>query len=247
MSAGPTFKAQAFEAPRGAAPALAETHRRMNTRSVPPVLAAVEALSKQTQVYIFNVGPWQHIQHMGSLGRYIIPPCPEGKKYSDPLVIPGIVSELYPESEASMKRVDSDGYETALQILGIGAHMAPSNSLKRYGVSVSKQWPPTEAEIKEAWENLKSGELEALIREANSAAATGPQSMEQTINSRHFEAARLLKKSVGDCPWLVRSTSVAERVECKFCGEPMKANLAKCPNCKEIVNQKLYDELIAKK
>ena len=169
------------------------------------------------------------------------------QKYSDPLVIPGIVSELYPESEASMKRVDSDGYETALQILGIGAHMAPSNSLKHYGVSVSKQWPPTEAEIKEAWENLKSGELEALIREANSAAATGPQSMEQTINSRHFEAARLLKKSVADCPWLVRSTSVAERVECRFCGEPMKANLAKCPNCKEIVNQKLYDELTAKK
>ncbi len=36
-------------------------------------------------------------------------------------------------------------------------------------------------------------------------------------------------------------------VECRFCGEPMKPNLAKCPNCKEIVDQALYQKLTAQK
>ena len=34
-------------------------------------------------------------------------------------------------------------------------------------------------------------------------------------------------------------------VDCKFCGEPIKPNLAKCPNCKEIVNKELYEKLTA--
>jgi hypothetical protein len=239
------------------------------------MLPDVENLSRQTQVYIFNVGPWQHTQHMGSLGRYIIEACPEGEKYSKPTIIPGIVSELYPESEVSMKRVDSDGFGVALSIVGIGSHMAPTNSLVRYGVAISRHWPPTKQQCKDckrpphadpilkhdgsvicagntaeypiqaAWEALKSGELDALIREANAAAATGPQAVEQTIRERHFQAARLLKKSNADCPWLIRSVETAERKECWACGEPMKVGLPRCPNCKEIVDKALYEKLSA--
>lgn len=242
----PTFGAAAFEAPKSAAQALNQVHRTLNSRTIPPQLQAVTDLSERTKVFIFNVGPWSHTQFMGSLGRYIIPACPEGKKHSEPLTIPGIVEELYPESERSMKREMSDGYYVAEQIVGIGAFHLPQNSLTRYGVGICRQWPPKKEELDAAWEALKAGELNNLIVEANQAAATGPQAMEQTINERHYQAARLLKKSTADCPWLVRSVQTAERIECKFCGEPMKNNIPRCPNCKEIVNQELYDKLTKK-
>jgi len=238
-----------FVAPKGAAGAVIERQRTLNSRTIPPELPTVKELSEKTQVYIFNVGPWAHTQFMGSLGRFIIPACEEGKAYSKALIIPGIVSELYPETERSMKREMSDGYEVALQIIGVGAHMAPSNALTRYGVAVSRQWPPTKEEIATAFEALRKGELEALIREANTAMATGPQALEQVMGNsdRHYIAARLLKKTTAECPWLARTAvSNSQNIDCKFCGEPMKPNLAKCPNCKEIVNQALYEKLTAK-
>jgi len=180
---------------------------------------------------------------MGSLGRYVIPACKEGEKHSEPLVIPGIVEELYPDSERTMKRITADGYQTAMQIIGVGPHLMPQNALTRYGVAISKQWPPKKEEVAAAWKALEEGELSDLIREANSAAATGPKAMEETINGRHYLAARLLKKGVADCPWMSRATETRERVECKFCGEPMKTGIPRCPNCKEIVDQTLYDKL----
>ncbi len=236
-----------FKAPKGSEQILMNRGRQLNARSVPPMPPSIAKLSKDTQVYIFNVGPWQHTQYMGSLGRKIVPACPEGQKHSKPLIIPGIVSELYPDSESSMKRIDSEGHDVAMQIIGVGAHMAPSNALTRYGVAVCRQWPPTKTEIDFAWKALVEGELEGLIQEANSAAARGPAAVEQTINERHYQAARLLKKSAADCPWMNRSVETRERVECKFCGEPMKTGIPRCPNCKEIVDQVLYDSLTAKK
>ncbi len=242
----PTFGASAFEAPRSAAQAFGEVHKRLNGRSIPSVIPSIEKLSKDTQIYVFNVGPWAHSQWTGC-GKYVVPPCPEGKTHSNPLVIPGIVGTLYPNDEKSMRRFEEEGMNLVNDILGIGPNMHPGNSLIKYGVAACHQWPPTKEEIAKAWKALAEGELSDLIQEANAAAATGPQEMERTINKRHFEAARLLKKSTADCPWLQRSVQTAERIECKFCGEPMKNNIPRCPNCKEIVNQKLYDELIAKK
>jgi hypothetical protein len=234
-----------FVAPRSAAGAVAERAKSLNTRYVEPRMESIEKLSKETQVYIFNVGPWEHRQWMG-FGRFFVPACEEGKAHSDPLIIPGIFSHLYPNDEKSMRRIDEDGFHVAQQIVGIGAHLSPSNALTRYGVAICRQWPPTKKEVADAFEALRVGELNTLIAEANTAMAQGPTAVEQTIRERHYQAARLLKKTTAECPWLVRSAAnTSHNVDCKFCGEPIKPNLAKCPNCKEIVNKDLYEKLSA--
>ena len=236
----------AFVAPRTAEATISGRQRELNSRYVPPVMDSVKKLSEDTQVYIFNVGPWSHQQYVGA-GHFFIPACEEGRQYSEPVIIPGIFSTLYPQDEKTMKRIDEDGYQVALDIVGVGPGLAPTNSLRRYGVDVCRQWPPTKSEVAKAFEALRVGELNSLIAEANSAMAQGPQAAEQTIRARHHQAAALLKKTTAECPWMARNAAnTSQNVDCKFCGEPMKQNLAKCPNCKEIVNAELYAKLTAK-
>lgn len=234
-----------FAAPRGAERQVFDRQKALNYREVPPVLEIIEQLSKEKQVYIFNVGPWNHMQYVGA-GAFNIPACPEGKAYSEPVILPGIFGHLYPNDEKTMRRIDEDGWKVAQDILGIGPGLSPRNSLTRYGVSACKQWPPSKSEVAQAWEALRQGEFADIIKEANSAAAQGEKAMEQTINERHFQVARILKKTKAECPWTERATAnTSNNVDCKFCGDPIKPNLAKCPNCKEIINKELYEKLTA--
>ncbi len=237
----------AFVSPRSAAGAVADRQKNLNTRYVPPQMESVQKLSQETQVYIFNVGPWPHDQRSGAFpGGLRIPACEEGKQYSEPVIVPGIFSHLYPQDEKSMRRIDEDGYAVALDVVGIGVGLAPTNALTRYGVAICRQWPPTKSEVAKALEALRVGELNTLIAEANSAQAQGEVAVNNTIRERHYEAARMLKKTSAECPWMGRATAnTSNNVDCKFCGEPIKPNLAKCPNCKEIVNKELYEKLTA--
>src|SRR5574340_258006 len=143
-----------MEISREKAQAVFELNARLNGkgRRIPKLPESVSKLSTETQVYIFNVGPWQHTQLMGSLGTYHIPACPDGKEYSDPVVIPGIITELYPAGDKYDLLIEenSTGWETAQQIIGVGKHMLPGNSLIKVGVSVSHVWPPSEEDIAKA-------------------------------------------------------------------------------------------------
>ena len=221
-------------------------YRQLHAKTVPELPDMIKQLSEQKALFIFNVGPWPHTV-FSNYGRMYIPACLEGHDFSEPLKIPGVPSMPYPDSEASMKlHLEEGGAEyLAQQILGVGPHMHPGNSLVRYGVAVAKQWPPSKEEIQRAKEQLYKGELRSLVSEADQAAAEGPKATENTIRDRHQTAARLLKLSVADHPWMGRVQVSAERTECKFCGEPMKKGLARCPNCKEVVDQALYDRLKA--
>ena len=228
--------------------AVENRNRELNTKSVPELPDMIQQLSEEKALFIFNVGPWPHTV-FSNYGRMYIPACPEGKEHSEALKIPGVPSMPYPDSESSMKlHLEKGGGEyLAQQILGIGPHMHPGNSLLRYGVFVAKQWPPTKEEIQKAKDALYKGELTSLVSEADQAAAEGPKASENTIRDRHQTAARMLKLSVADHPWMGRFQGASmARTECKFCGEPMKAGLPKCPNCKEVVDQAAYDRMKGK-
>lgn len=266
----------------GEARAMGAIHGRLNQRTVPPVMPSVQKLSDQTKIYLFNVGPWLHRQDMGGVpgSPFFIPPCTEGQKVSKPLVIPGIVQNLYPESERSMKREMEDGFQVALSVVGIGPHMSPSNCLTRYGVFISRYANPDKMicphcryemvngkegwrhaqggggpedcsgkepvnQIEEAWDLLAKGELSTLVNEANSAYSHGPKLFEETVNARHYQAARLLKKSLAECQWMSRQTISLQGKECKFCGEPLRDGFPRCKACNEIVDRKLYEKLQA--
>lgn len=216
--------------------------REMNSgRRLADIPDSIRELSEKTQVYIFNVGPWSHTQMMGSFGSVRIPACKEGEPISEPVVIPGIPTEQYPMNEAQMTAMMYDGWNHAHEIIGIGKHLSPNNALTQYGVGVSRQWPPTAEEMEAAHVALRK-RLEFLVNEANMAVAQGPKIAEETIRpDQHFIAARLLKKTSAECPWMDRSMKAAERIACPFCGEPVETGLPKCRNCHEIIDQAAYD------
>ena len=235
--------------PQGSAELLSRKRQLDAARKIPELPETIRKLSESTRVYIFNVGPWKQQQLMGSLGTYVIPACPAGKEYSAPVVIDGIVSELYPINEGEYKRMMSDGFEVAIQIIGgssefpeLSKQLVPSNSLEKYGVFVSRTNPPSQAAVQKAKARFR-GECNNLINEANSALAQGPKLAEETIREQHFIAARELGKTPAECPWLDRSVEVRERKECGFCGVMVAETVVKCPNCHEILDREAYNRM----
>jgi len=212
-----------------------------NNRYAPPMLDSIKKVSEQSRVYIFNVGPWPQQRYLGSLGMKLIPACPEGKPYSEPLVVEGIVRELYPINEGEYKQILEDGVNVAQQILGVGPHLSPRNSFVPYGVFVSTTDPPNEADLKKARAALRDKFLE-LVTEADSAYSLGPKTAEDTIRPEtHFVAARALGKTEVDCPWLRNAQVPAERAECPGCGTVYKIGIMKCRECGYILDKKKYE------
>lgn len=227
----------------GAPTKVREVYGRLTKRGQQQIPEMVQETADKNKIYLFSVSPWINKRRLGTMGLKIILPCEEGKEYGEPLIIPGLVFQPYPESEVSDKIVTEEGLKVANEILGLGAHNSPTNSMIPRGVAMCKQWPPTKAEIAGARKAFHEGELASLVREADTAASMGPKAAEDTIRGRHHEAAKILKLSAADHPWMGRSMAAVEREECKFCGEPMRKGLARCPNCKEVVDQALYDRL----
>lgn len=219
---------------------MARGKNRRNDAYIPPTLLET---SKKTEVYIFNVGPWKHVQWGGTFGAFTIPACPEGREYGEPLVIPGIPMEQYPKNEGEMTLLMDDGMRFAQDLIGVGRGHQPSNSLIQYGVFVSQTNPPSKEDVATAKAALHK-RCEQYVSEANQAQAEGPKIAEQTITTdRHFVAARLLKKTEAEAPWLSRSIENKARINCPFCDRPITATAPKCMHCGEIVNRKAYDAI----
>lgn len=215
-----------------------------NSRYIPPMLDMVRQLSEDSKIYIYNVGPWPQQRLLGSLGTYIVRECPDGKEYGEPVELPGIVSELYPINEGEYKRTMEDGMAIAMQILGVGPFLSPHNSFVPYGVFISRSNPPKKEEILEAKKNLRQKFLE-LVAEADLAFSQGPKMAEETIRPEtHYVAARALRKTEAECPWLRNSQLPAERAECPGCGTVYKIGIIKCRDCGFILDKRKYDEAV---
>lgn len=211
-------------------------------RHIPPMLDIVKKVSNENKVYIFNVGPWAQSRLLGSLGQFFIEPCPEGKDYSKPIVLNGIVREYYPINEMKMEPIDEDGDFIAQQILGVGPHLSPRASFVPYGVFISHNNPPLKAEVEKAKGELHKLFLE-LVTQADLAYSMGPKSADDTIRPEtHFVAARALGKTETDCAWLKNAVVPAERKECPSCGARYKLGLILCRECKFILDPKKYAE-----
>ena len=214
-----------------------------NARRQQEVLPDILEVSNEKRIYIFNVGPWQLEQLLGSSGSWRLNPCPEGKEYSEPLIVPGIHITHYPADELEMKMFQEPGQNLADAIMGIGKMMSPSNSWKKYGVFQSKSNPPTKKAIDDAKAELGKY-YDELIAEASLAAAQGPKMAEQTITDRHLIAARARKKTVAECPWIANSAVSADRQPCEACGTIYEVGKAiVCSNCKYIIDEARYAKM----
>ena len=126
-------------------------HGANDYRPADDPLPEIQELSEQLSVFIFNVSPWPFSVGLGSLGNFYIPACEDGQAHSRGLKIPGIVQEQYPEGDNQMKLLKAEsGRNIAQQILGIGPHLHPRNSLTLRGVFSSNNPEPTAKELAEA-------------------------------------------------------------------------------------------------
>ncbi len=242
-------------------------------REIDDLPEMIEGLSKKEQVAILSVGPWAQVIKAGTLGTKYVPACKEGEEYSDPLVLDGLTIEHYPLREGKMDILmhkNATGWNTGHQLIGVGPHLHPMNSKVRYGLFVTKGNPdmpplgakdaqnpekqrwwlrerfkPTKEELAKAHKAL-TGHLNALVQEARSAAAQGQKAMEDTIRpAQHILAAQMLGLDPQAERWMQNAVAEAPRSKCKYCGVSITTGVAKCPNCREIVDKKLYEKLQA--
>lgn len=243
--------------------AIQRRQRAMNaSRYVPVMPEKFRKVSDATRVFIYNVGPWSHKREFGDAGSYSIPACPEGQPHSSPLVLNGEEEIPYPvnEVECVMKPKaglpgqltgSADGMLLAQQIIGVGQHIAPGSSLIPFGVFATRdvEWDKKsqsfvlldDAALAAARIAL-NGKLTELVRLASEAYAKGPNAFAEIADpDYHFRAARLLKKTTAECPWLANTQAPGARANCSGCGAVYEVGVMKCRECGYILDKERFD------
>ncbi len=245
---------------------LAAKQKELNRGARPAFIPrATKEDSVRRQVYIFNVGPKLQEGCGASYGRVMIQACPEGKEYSMPFVVPGLPYEQYQKEVGRMSAdfhgdEDSDvpgfepGWDWACQaILGFtdskghweGKFLSPNNSLEKFGIGISRTWPPAKEDIELA-RNKMMAHYRKLVQEAREAHAVGKLSA--VVQDHHFVAAHALGLNAESGErWLEFSAPAPEKVAkslCPKCRKPYDEGTVE-HECGFILDKKQYDKWVA--
>lgn len=155
---------------------------------VPVIPQSMRDLAEANPVYIFNVGPKEFMQEMGSMGKHLILACPEGERYSTPRVIPGVVYEGIPVDIKKLEYRQCPGMDLAMDIVGLGPFKKAEAALTHWGVFISRSNPPKDKEIEQANQMLLDTCLK-LVREGDDFHNAGPQEY-RNISADHRWALR---------------------------------------------------------
>lgn len=208
---------------------------------MPQIPQPIQRLMETDRLYIYNVGPKQHSIPL-SLGTFIIPGCPAGDQYSEPVKfmgrdgIPAIVPQAI-VSNVDGTRVEHDwdtkmeGKDLVKDILGFG-----ENDRRRYGVFLAASRIPTADEIASANARLEEfyskliAEADAAF-EINGGQETGENGKSvSAITPDHVAACKALGL---DRPW-TRKTQ--RQVVCDECGMGNLPTTAFCKQCDNMLN-----------
>jgi hypothetical protein len=211
-------------------------------RKVPPVLPSVQKASDDNPVFIMNVGPFKQRREMGSKGPVFLKACPEDQEYCICHRLGGIERELYPNDETTMRFIEDDGFAVAQDILGIGISLDARAALTKMGFFISRSEKPTAAELKAAKGHLRQY-LEGLIKEMNEAHRAGPKERRDVEAPEHFEAARILKKTKAECPWIEDGGQDVSRETCPNCKGLYDVGTV-THSCGFVLDVKTYNEWI---
>lgn len=186
--------------------------------------------------YIFNIGPLEHVVHKGSggpIGGYRIKACEKGKPYSEPLILPGIVTDTY--MVENMIRTHSVTGEfmcrdivhpfIAHSIGGREAGWSIGQNLDDFGVFYTDCNPPSQRDLDIAREKMERT-FRAALAEANMLEA---QNHLDQITPLMRHAARHFGE---DRDW---NKIYQKHAECPACGGQMKEGVA-VHSCGAVLN-----------
>lgn len=186
--------------------------------------------------YIFNIGPLEHVVPKGSggpVGGYRIKACEKGKPFSEPCIIPSIVTDTY--MVENMIRTHSVTGEfmcrdivhpfIAHSVDGREAGWSIGQNLDDFGVFWTKNNPPTNEELQIAKEKMEKTFRSALA-EANMLEA---QNRLQDITPLMRHAARHFGE---DRDW---NKIYQRHASCPACGGQMKEGIA-VHSCGAVLN-----------
>lgn len=217
-------------------PELVAKQKALNGLKKPAFIPnAIKEESRKKQLFIFNVGPKRLEGSGASYGRMPIPACPDGAEHSEPLVIAGLPHEYYNKEGNTLEvqfhgsEDEADpGYDFACQVmLGFtdpkgqwnGKFLSPSNSLEKFGVGISRVWPPKKEDIELARRKMLA-EYSKLVQQAREAHAVGKLSA--VVTDDHFVAAHALGLTAETERWL------------EFSAPAKDSTKQSCPNCRKV-------------
>lgn len=213
-------------------------------RNIPPIPGHILSLMESDKVYIFNVGPWEHVVRLGSLGTFTVPKCEDGEDVSKPLEyragqpgLPAVLPECNYQGDNTWSwSFDTTGRRVAQNILGHAGFSHSSNDLTKYGVFIAAGSVPTESEINAAREKLYAL-YDERVRQADQAfEINGGMEMVNgtsvsTITKDHVQACKALGL---EREW----AKVNKRmVPCPACDESVKPGAAICQHCDAILDE----------
>lgn len=214
-------------------------------RLLPPIPEYMNEML-EGKYFIFNVGPKEHVRHMGSFGRFVVPACPGGAEYGGPVMYrgkPGLPSML---PETVVKAVDgrtveydwnftTDGRKFANEILGVGAFHDATNDLTKHGVFLAAGHVPTGTEIEAAKQKLhilfdERVRLADQRYEINGGMETHNGKSVYTITDDDVYACKALGL---ERPWARKNTKLEL---CDECGTGNLSTAAFCKQCDNMLN-----------
>jgi len=108
-----------------------------NEKEVQFVPDEIRQWAEENPVHIFNVSPYSHTIQHPAVGFLTIPACKEGKRYSEPAVLKGMIPYGVCTDMKTVEIRQESGKFMACDLLGIGPFKQASNSLFQLGVFIA--------------------------------------------------------------------------------------------------------------
>lgn len=210
-----------------------------------------EALNAPIEaVYMYNISPiWKWQKDYPGLGTLTLFPRRSEQQYSDAIVLEKRMVRAFDGGNRIQRLMVETPLEIVEDFLVCSRDYPgrPQNNLLEFGCFYTVGQPIEDVPAKERQVILDDAELKhrnkclEFVGQAD-ALASSPN-MQAMVVEVHRKCALFLGE---ERDWVQRRAKLNPTEECPFCGFDNRRGVAKCKNCAEILDLKLYETLKAK-